>query len=197
MQGDPRIIDLLNQVLRKELTGINQYFIHSRMCKNWGYAVLEKVHYDEAIEEMKHADLVIQRILFLEGVPNLADYDRILVGPTPREQLDNDLALEHAALAVLRPVSRFARGRRPRHPRPPGADHRRRGAPHRLDRGAASTRSPRSGTSSTWPSRSMPDRRDVGPSHEGASRTWRGHRDASQSVFGPGVTGGQGRRAFP
>ncbi len=103
MHGDPRIIDLLNQVLRKELTGINQYFIHSRMCKNWGYAVLEKVHHDEAIEEMKHADLVIQRILFLEGVPNLADYDRILVGPTPREQFDNDLALEHGALAVLRP----------------------------------------------------------------------------------------------
>ena len=103
MQGDPRIIDLLNQVLRKELTGINQYFIHSRMCKNWGYAVLEKVHYDEAIEEMKHADLVIQRILFLEGVPNLADYDRILVGATPRDQFENDLALEHAALSVLRP----------------------------------------------------------------------------------------------
>jgi bacterioferritin len=60
MHGDPRIIDLLNQVLRKELTGINQYFIQSRMCKNWGYAVLEKVHHDEAIEEMKHADLVIQ-----------------------------------------------------------------------------------------------------------------------------------------
>ena len=103
MQGDPRIIDLLNQVLRKELTGINQYFIHSRMCKNWGYAVLEKVHNDEAIEEMKHADLVIQRILFLEGVPNLADYDRILVGPTPREQFESDLALERAALSVLRP----------------------------------------------------------------------------------------------
>jgi bacterioferritin len=104
MHGDPRIIDVLNQMLRKELTGINQYFIHSRMCKNWGYAVLEKVHYDEAIEEMKHADLGIQRILFLEGVPNLADYDRILVGPTPREQFDNDLALEHGALAVLRPA---------------------------------------------------------------------------------------------
>ncbi len=103
MQGDPRIIDLLNQVLRKELTGINQYFIHSRMCKNWGYAVLEKVHYDEAIEEMKHADLVIQRILFLEGVPNLADYDRILVGPTPREQLESDLAPGACGAAVLRP----------------------------------------------------------------------------------------------
>ncbi|MBI2218718.1 MAG: bacterioferritin [Candidatus Rokubacteria bacterium] len=103
MQGDPRIIDLLNQVLRKELTGINQYFIHSRMCKNWGYAVLTKAHWDEAMDEMKHADSIVQRILFLEGVPNLSDYDPIRVGPTPREQVDNDLALEMAALAVLRP----------------------------------------------------------------------------------------------
>jgi bacterioferritin len=75
MQGDPRIIDLLNQFLRKELTGINQYFIHSRMCKNWGYAVLERVNYKESVEEMQHADKLIQRILFLEGVPNLSDYD--------------------------------------------------------------------------------------------------------------------------
>lgn len=103
MQGDPRIIDLLNQVLRKELTGINQYFIHSRMCRNWGYAVLAKVHHEESVDEMKHADQVVQRILFLEGVPNLSDYDRILVGRTVREQIDNDLALEMAALAVLRP----------------------------------------------------------------------------------------------
>ena len=73
MQGDARIIDLLNQVLRKELTGINQYFIHSRMCKNWGYTALEKVSYQESLEEMKHADALIQRILFLEGVPNLSD----------------------------------------------------------------------------------------------------------------------------
>lgn len=103
MQGDPRIIDLLNQVLRKELTGINQYFIHSRMCRNWGYAVLGKAHHEESVDEMKHADQVVQRILFLEGVPNLSDYDRILVGRTVREQIDNDLALEMAALAVLRP----------------------------------------------------------------------------------------------
>src|SRR5262245_10418835 len=107
MQGDPRIIDLLNQVLRKELTGINQYFVHSRMCRNWGYAVLAKVHHDESIDEMKHADRLVERILFLEGVPNLSDYDPIRVGRTPREQLDNDLASEMAALALLRPGVRL------------------------------------------------------------------------------------------
>src|SRR4249920_1594891 len=107
MQGDPRIIDLLNQVLRKELTGINQYFIHSRMCKNWGYAVLTRVHYEESIDEMKHADKLIERILFLEGVPNLSDYDRILIGQSVREQIGHDLALEMAALAVLRPGIRL------------------------------------------------------------------------------------------
>ena len=103
MHGDPRIIDLLNQVLRKELTGINQYFIHSRMCKNWGYAVLAKHAYDESVDEMKHADKIIERILFLDGVPNLSDYDPILVGRDVREQLANDLSLEMAALDVLRP----------------------------------------------------------------------------------------------
>lgn len=103
MQGDPRIIDLLNQVLRKELTGINQYFIHSRMCKNWGYAVLAKHGYDESIDEMKHADKIIERVLFLDGVPNLSDYDPILIGTDVRQQLANDLNLEMAALQVLRP----------------------------------------------------------------------------------------------
>jgi bacterioferritin len=102
MQGDPRIIDLLNQVLRKELTGINQYFIHSRMCENWGYDVLKKVHYDESIDEMKHADEVIRRILFLEGVPNVSEYDAIRVGQNAKEQFDNNMALEMAALEVLR-----------------------------------------------------------------------------------------------
>ena len=104
MQGDPRIIDVLNQVLRKELTGINQYFIHSRMCKNWGYAVLAKHAYDESIDEMKHADKIIERILFLDGVPNLSDYDPIRVGPDVRQQLAGDLGLEMAALQVLRPA---------------------------------------------------------------------------------------------
>ena len=103
MQGDPRIIDLLNQVLRKELTGINQYCIHSRMCKNWGYAVLAKHGYDESIDEMKHADKIIERVLFLDGVPNLSDYDPIVIGADVRQQLANDLSLEMAALQVLRP----------------------------------------------------------------------------------------------
>ena len=158
MQGDPRIIDLLNQVLRKELTGINQYFIHSRMCKNWGYAVLEKVHYDEAIEEMKHADLVIQRILFLEGIPNLADYDRILVGATPKD----------AARQRPRPGAR-----RPRRSSVPASRCRWRSATTGRETFSSAssstrsttstgsrpsgTRSPRSGTSSTCPSRSTPD----------------------------------------
>ncbi len=102
MQGDPRIVDLLNQVLRKELTGINQYIVHSRMCDNWGYAVLAKAQYDESIDEMKHADRVIQRILFLDGMPNVSDYDPIRIGRSVREQFDNDRALEMDALALLR-----------------------------------------------------------------------------------------------
>lgn len=107
MQGDPRIIDLLNQVLRKELTGINQYFIHSRMCKNWVYAVLTKVDYEESLGEMKHAAKIIERILFLDGVPNLSDYDPILIGQSVKQQIDHDLSLEMAALAVLRPGIRL------------------------------------------------------------------------------------------
>jgi bacterioferritin len=82
MKGNADVIKVLNDVLRKELTGINQYFIHSKMCKNWGYEVLADVHWRESIDEMKHADRLVERILFLEGVPNLAAYDKILVGTT-------------------------------------------------------------------------------------------------------------------
>ena len=103
MKGSPDVIKVLNEVLRKELTGINQYFVHSKMCKNWGYEVLAGVHWKESIDEMKHADLLIERILFLEGVPNITAYDKILVGLTVKQQLDNDLGLEQAALTVLRP----------------------------------------------------------------------------------------------
>ncbi|MFQ5849209.1 MAG: bacterioferritin [Candidatus Binatia bacterium] len=103
MKGKPEVISVLNDVLRKELTGINQYLIHAKMCKNWGYEVLYQVGWNESREEMKHAEQVIERILFLEGTPNLSAYDRITVGPTVKEQLENDLGLEQAALAVLHP----------------------------------------------------------------------------------------------
>jgi bacterioferritin len=102
MKGNPDVVKLLNEVLRKELTGINQYFIHSKMCKNWGYEVLAGVAWKESIEEMKHADQVIERILFLEGTPNLSAYDKINVGTSVKQQLANDLGLEEGALVVLR-----------------------------------------------------------------------------------------------
>jgi bacterioferritin len=103
MKGNDQVIAVLNQVLRKELTGINQYFIHAKMCENWGYRALKKVIWDESIGEMKHADQLIERILFLEGIPNVTAYDKISVGAGVKQQLENDLALEMAALAVLRP----------------------------------------------------------------------------------------------
>jgi bacterioferritin len=103
MKGNEQVINLLNQVLRKELTGINQYFIHAKMCENWGYEKLRKNLWDESIGEMKHADQIIQRILFLEGIPNISAYDKILVGTGIKQQLENDLSLETAALTVLHP----------------------------------------------------------------------------------------------
>jgi bacterioferritin len=103
MKGNEQVIDVLNQVLRKELTGINQYFMHAKMCKSWGYEKLYKHIWDESIEEMKHADEIIDRLLFLEGSPSISAYDKIMVGATVKQQLENDLGLEIAALAVLRP----------------------------------------------------------------------------------------------
>jgi bacterioferritin len=102
MKGNAEVIKVLNEVLRKELTGINQYFIHSKMCKNWGYEVLAEVAWKESIEEMKHADQIIERILFLEGIPNLTAYDKINVGSSVKQQLENDLGLEEGALLVLK-----------------------------------------------------------------------------------------------
>jgi bacterioferritin len=103
MKGNPDVIKVLNEVLRKELTGINQYFIHAKMCKNWGYAVLGEHAWNESIDEMKHADRIVERILFLEGAPNVQAYDKIQVGSNVRQQLENDLGLEQAALTVLKP----------------------------------------------------------------------------------------------
>ncbi len=103
MQGHPQIIELLNSILRKELTGINQYFLHSKMCENWGYHILAKAILEESIEEMKHADEIIERILFLDAIPYISDYDPLAIGRNVRQQLENDLALEMAALKVLNP----------------------------------------------------------------------------------------------
>src|SRR6201991_2086168 len=94
MKGDPRVIDGLNRALTVELTAINQYFVQAKMCKNWGFDKLAKKHYVESIGEMKHAEKLIDRILFLEGVPEIARYDVIRVGTDVKEQFENDLKLE-------------------------------------------------------------------------------------------------------
>ena len=94
MKGDPKIIDALNAGLTIELTAINQYFCQAKMCKNWGYSRLAAKHYEESIGEMKHAEKLIDRILFLDGVPEIARYDVIRVGTDVKEQLENDLKLE-------------------------------------------------------------------------------------------------------
>src|SRR5205809_4449745 len=94
MKGDPQIIDALNLALTVELTAINQYFCQAKMCMNWGFHRLGKKHYDESMGEMRHAERLIDRILFLDGVPEIARYDVIRVGTDVKEQLENDLKLE-------------------------------------------------------------------------------------------------------
>src|SRR5688572_30724893 len=101
MKGNKKVIDLLNDVLTAELTAINQYFIHARMCENWGYQRLWKKIREESIGEMKHADELIVRILYLEGVPNLQRLAKVNVGETVREQLDLDLDVEKRAIKML------------------------------------------------------------------------------------------------
>lgn len=100
VKGDQRIIDALNAGLTIELTAINQYFIQSKMCRDWGFHKLAAHHYAESIEEMKHAELLIDRILFLEGVPEIARYDVIRVGSDVEEQLRNALQLENNAVTT-------------------------------------------------------------------------------------------------
>jgi bacterioferritin len=101
VKGDPKVIAVLNQVLKAELTAINQYFLHAEMMENWGYYKLAKHTRGESIEEMTHAEKLMERILFLDGTPNMSDYFKINIGPNVKAQIQNDLQVEYDAVKRL------------------------------------------------------------------------------------------------
>ena len=100
MKGNTEILDQLNEALSEELTAINQYFLHSEMCENWGYKKQSAASKKQAMDEMKHAEALIERILFLEGKPNMSKYQMLTIGPTVPEMITNDLKLEYGAVAL-------------------------------------------------------------------------------------------------
>ena len=102
MKGHEEVITALKEILTNELTAVNQYFLHSRMCKDWGYEKLADTFYKESIDEMKHARTIIDRILFLEGAPNLQKLHPLKIGTTVKKQLENDLSLEDKAISDLK-----------------------------------------------------------------------------------------------
>lgn len=112
MKGDPKVIEYLNRVLRNELTAINQYFLHSRMFKDWGLKGLGDYEFQESVDEMKHADALLERILFLEGLPNMQDIGKLRVGEHTAEMLECDLALEMDAIPDLREAIQYCESAR-------------------------------------------------------------------------------------